>query len=88
MIVFSIYSLFSLILLLRLKSARKIYTLDLMDLRYILIGLLIYCLGNLLSTALIYFDLKIASFQILNHHFLLLGICFFLCFKLMNDDDA
>ncbi len=88
MIVFSIYSVFFLILLLRLKSGKKKYTLNLIDLRFILFGLLIYCLCNALSKALIYYDLKIASFQILNHHFLLLGICFFLYFKLMYDDDV
>jgi len=88
MIVFSLYSMFFLFLLLRLKSARKKYILDLVDLRYILIGLLVYCLCNALSGALIYYDLKVDSFQILNHHFLLLGICFFLSFKLLNDDDV
>ena len=49
-------------------------------------GIVLYCLSNLVSKMLILLELKNDSFEIVNSHFLLLAIGFFLYYKLKNVD--
>ena len=87
MTLYSVYFMFFMALFLWARRRNVEFMVDSLDTRYILVGLVLYCFANLLSRLLIRLELKSESFEIVNSHFLLLGIGFFLYYKLKKVDE-
>jgi hypothetical protein len=87
MALYSVYFLYFLALFFWARRKDVEFVIDSQEARYILAGLVLYCLSNIVSKALILLELKNESFEIINSHFLLFGIGFFLYFKLKKQDD-
>ena len=87
MVLYTCYTGFFLFLLLTKKGLTKAFCFNENETRYILIGLIIYCSGYLLSSTLIEFDLKSESYRIFNHHAILLPICVVLFIKMNKQND-
>lgn len=88
MLIYSIYTLLFLFLYFGRKGMTKSFQVTEGDTKYILLGLVLYSLCNVVSHALIHFDLKSQSYQIVNPHFVLLAICFFLFYKMITPRDS
>lgn len=86
MTIYSVYFMYFLALFFWAKGRKAEFVVDAQDIRFILIGLVLYCLSNLASRMLILLEWKNDSFEIVNSHFLLLGIGFFLYYKLKKVD--
>lgn len=86
MTIYSVYFMYFLALFFWAKGRNVEFVVDAQDIRFILIGLVLYCLSNLASRMLILLEWKNDSFEIVNSHFLLLGIGFFLYYKLKKVD--
>lgn len=87
MTLYSVYFLYFLALFFWARRKNVEFVIDAQEARYILAGLVLYCLSNIVSKTLILLELKNESFEIINSHFLLFGIGFFLYFKLKKQDD-
>jgi hypothetical protein len=86
MTIYTIYLMYFLALFFWARGKNVEFIVDVQDIRFILIGLVLYCLSNLASKMLILLEWKNDSFEIVNSHFLLLGIGFFLYYKLKKVD--
>lgn len=86
MTIYSVYFMYFLALFFWSKGRNIEFTIDSQDIRFVLGGLILYCFSNLVSRMLIVLELKSSSFEIVNSHFLLLGIGFFLYYKLKKVD--
>jgi hypothetical protein len=86
MTIYSVYFMYFLVLFFWVRGRNVEFVVDAQDMKFILIGLVLYCLSNLASRALILLEWKNDSFEIVNSHFLLLGIGFFLYYKLKKVD--
>ena len=82
MTLYSVYFLYFLALFFWARRKNVEFVIDAQEARYILAGLVLYCLSNIVSKTLILLELKNESFEIINSHFLLFAIGFFLYFKL------
>jgi hypothetical protein len=87
MTIYSVYLMYFLALFFWVRGRNIEFSVDAQDIRFILIALVLYCLSNLASRALILLEWKNDSFEIVNSHFLLLGIAFFLYYRLKKVDD-
>ncbi len=56
--------------------------------KFILVGLVIYCMSYLVSSALIEFGMKVDSYRIFSHHAILLAACCILYIKMIKADDS
>jgi len=86
MTIYSVYFMYFLVLFFWARGRNVEFVIDAQDMKFILVGLALYSLSNLVSRALILLEWKTDSFEIVNSHFLLLGIGFFLYYKLKNVD--
>ena len=86
MTIYAIYFMYFLALFFWVRGRTFELIVDAQDTRYILIGLVLYSLSNLVSRMLILLEWKNESFEIVNSHFLLFGIGFFLYYKLKKVD--
>lgn len=82
MTLYSVYFLYFLVLFFWARRKNVEFVIDAQEARYILAGIALYCLSNIVSKTLILLELKNESFEIINSHFLLFAIGFFLYFKL------
>lgn len=86
MTIYAIYFMYFLALIFWARGRKFEFIVDAQDTQYILIGLVLYSLSNLLSRILILLEWKNDSFEIVNSHFLLFGIGFFFYDKLKKVD--
>lgn len=82
---YSIYIMYFLALLYYARRHNLKVVADQDDVKYILLGLVLYCIGKLVTRVLIYLKLK-SDYEIVNEHFLIVAIGVFLLYKLSNED--
>lgn len=87
MTLYLVYFLYFLALFIWARRKNAEFVIDAQEARYILAGVVLYCLSNIVSKTLILLELKNESFEIINSHFLLFGIGYILYFKLKKQDD-
>jgi hypothetical protein len=87
MILYMCYTLFFLVLLIWKKGTTRTIYIKETETKFILLGLVIYCVSFLISTLLIEFGLKNESFRLLSHHALLLAIIVFFYIKMIKPND-
>ncbi len=87
MAIYAIYLMYFLALFFWLRGRNVVLIIDAKDLKYILMGLALFCLITLVSKLLIRLEMKSDTFEIIHPHFLLMAICFFLFYKLKSSDE-